>query len=172
MKEANAAFTKRLLTYTNTELFWNELTAKLQRAGFTTGRIKLVKDAYNAHLRKQYNLSVPVLLAQMEHIFTKLLIADGRLKKVGNKIIVIENGRPKLDKKNKPIEAMTLRPKADVAKFQGSSLKKAVDHLLDELVTDRNEILHGRKIVYGKAKLSVQLLLLIQIFAEEVGAKR
>jgi hypothetical protein len=168
VKEANAAFTKRLLRYTNSAKYWQELEKDLKRAGLTKGRIEVIHDAYQAHRKRQYSLSVPVLLAQMEYTFTRLLIADGKLKKVGNKIIVLDSGRPKLDRNGRPIQAMTLRPKADVAQFSGGSLKSAVDHLLNELVTDRNDILHGRKVSYGKAKLSLQLLLLIEVFAGEI----
>lgn len=50
------------------------------------------------------------------------------------------------------------------------ALENAASFLTDSLAPWRNAILHGRNVKYGRAKLSVQTLLMLLILATEVRA--
>ena len=51
-----------------------------------------------------------------------------------------------------------------------AALDEAVSFLTDSLIPWRNGIMHGRNASYGKAKLSVQALLMVLLLAVEVRA--
>ncbi len=49
-------------------------------------------------------------------------------------------------------------------------LKKSVAFLTTYFIPQRHAIIHGRSTSYGKAKLSIQVLLIVFILANEVRA--
>ena len=166
----NAVVTNKLLYVTRSDHFADSLDDLFQNSSILCRRSNIVKQALHAHQNRNYALSIPVLLAQAEGILTDGLVLKSLVirKNDAHYVNVNKNGSPKLKK------LIGLRSKIDKdnVKLQNEkTLKNLVDSYIEKLIPDRNRILHGADVSYAtKAKLSVQLLLLIYMLSADLGA--
>lgn len=161
LRQRNSVITRKLLSVANSESFEQALFTTLNENPQSKARLKIMRDAYEAHKNKKYTLSIPALLAQLEGIFTQLLVRERLLGRKNGKLYNTNSKR-----------VIGLRDKGQLADFKDSAPKSAVEHILDELVTNRNDILHGSSTSYPRAKLSTQLLWMIYIFSNALNEGR
>jgi len=136
-------------------------------------RWPIIVVALEAHRHRNYLLAIPTLLAQVEGCITDILVLRGeavlhrrRLHARG------KDGKVKKGRDGKPVRLIGLDSKLAHSRWNGDEVLEAVSVLIaDQLVGDRNEILHGRNVHYGKAKLSTQCILLLWVLALEVRDK-
>ncbi|NLX25451.1 MAG: hypothetical protein GXY61_05755 [Lentisphaerae bacterium] len=164
-----AAVTNRLLSLTRNEQFADDLQSNFERSSVLRRRWPIVERALMAHIDRNYALSIPTLLAQVEGIFTDALILKQLVVRISGKIYARDStGQPKLNKKGKPIELSGLGQKVDNSDLRDEHLLALLaEFFANGLVSDRNSILHGSNLSYNRAKLSVQLVLNIYILAAE-----
>ena len=167
-KTAKATVTKKLAR----ELASREAVADMESL-FTGSkalhkRWPIVRDALEAHRQQKYNLSVPVLMAQIEGIVGDLLIVRTKVKSRGRDLLLLDkNGHIEMDR-GKPKKIHGLKGLLDRDKFADNDLlEKVSESISDALLTgaNRNGALHGRWTSYGKAQWSVKSILILWIAA-------
>ena len=149
--------TRKLMAVTLSDGFSNEIERLFNIPILRTRRLA-IKQAMTAHRTRQYFLSVPVFLAQMEGVFTELLVHRNLAERVKGRVVGKRDGN-KLD---------GLQKKVNLAKgkFDLGLEKTAVDVVLDRMVDKRNDILHGRNAnQYGTSRMSTEVLLLLYALA-------
>ncbi len=126
-------------------------------------RWRVVEAALEAHQRREYLLSVPAMLPQVEGAIVDAMVLKGlTVKKNGKLYLRNDEGKSK--------QPIMFRNAVDNAQLEEDpALEGTSSFLADSLVQRRNDILHGRDPRYGKAKLSVQSLLVLMILAKAVG---
>ena len=167
----DAAITNRLLGMTRGADFRQRLEALFANSAVLQRRWRIVQEALDAHRKRQYALSVPALLAQVEGIFTDaLILKDMAIRHDGKLCARGPDGSIKLNKNGGPVELHGLGQKVQNARFhEGEMLRDLVDFFADGLVTERNDIMHGTRVGYDKARLSVQLILNVYVLAAELA---
>lgn len=117
-------------------------------------RKKIIDDAFNAHRRQEYNLSIPVLLAQI----------DGICKEItGHYYFIRVKGGKKpqtahyVDKEFIPSTKALLNPLADISTINKSQQEryKGFDGL------NRHQVLHGESLDYGTKENSLKIISLL-----------
>ncbi|MBA2617456.1 MAG: hypothetical protein H0U91_04715 [Rubrobacter sp.] len=84
--------------------------------------------------------------------------------------MVDEYGNFKLNGKRKRLGPVTLGPAIRNAKLnEHENLGAASEFIANTLVRRRNSVLHGHDLTYGKAKFSVQALLMLTVLTEAVS---
>lgn len=165
----NAAVTNRLLALTRREDFKTVLMQNFSESSVVKRRWRIVETALVAHRNRVYALSIPVLLSQIEGMFTDVLIVIGTVKRRKGKLYAKNaDGSLKLGKDGKPVMLRGLGQvitNSDIGDEEG--LQLLADVFTDWLIPERNAILHGRNVSYDKAKLSVQLVLIIYVLSLE-----
>ena len=159
--------------HTRTPAFSEQLCEVFSRTPRLHRRWRIVGPALNAHSRREYALSIPVLLAQLEGIVTDLLILRGQAAFRGKDLLAKEAGRLKRQARDptKPVVLPGLDAKLRHSGYKSmEEVRDGAEFMLNRLIRPRNAILHGSRTSYMSAKLSVQLLLLIWIYAEVVAA--
>ena len=162
-----AVLTNKLLAITRSNDFALDLKNKFQDSLILIHRWNIIENALEAHANRGYLLSIPALLAQLEGILADTLVMKG--------LVYIKNGKvfAKGNEGRRPIELKGMYHLAD--KVKKSELQNDQDlQLFANLLTyslsgERNRILHGRNVDYGKAKLSVSLLIYISGLAAEIS---
>jgi hypothetical protein len=169
LKVRSAVITNKLAYITRSKRFETQLEHLFQQSPVLRRRWKIVARALDRHRERDYLMSVPVLLAQVEGIIGDALILRELILRKGHKLYVKDsNGKLKLNSKGKPIEVRGMHSLIDNSDFQQHPvLQKVAELITAQLVDDRNPILHGRRTSYGTAKLSVQTLLLLLVLADE-----
>ncbi|MCX9077474.1 MAG: hypothetical protein OIN84_05795, partial [Candidatus Methanoperedens sp.] len=165
----NAIITGKLLNTTRQAEFAEILRECFETSAILRRRWKIIKQALVAHKNRNYVLSIPTLLAQVEGIFTDALVLKGIAVRVNGRLCEKDiKGKPKLDKNNNPIPIHDLKQKVLKSNLQNEKILQALGQFFTSyLVDERNAILHGSHLTYGTAKLSVQLLLNIYLMAIE-----
>jgi hypothetical protein len=165
--------TNRLLAYTTSEEYVEELHDVVGGSKTMRKRWRIIESIWEAHSAKQYDLAVPATLAQIEGILVDLMIQKDLVKKENGKLYLaseLETFQQSNDKKRKP-RPVTLHPAVTNAKLdEHPNLAAASEFLANTLVSRRNNILHGHDLTYGKAKFSVQTLLILTVLAGGVSA--
>jgi len=133
----------------NSEEKIDVLIEKFNKNEFFSQRIPIIKSALRAHLRGEYELSIPVLWTQFDGIFIK-----AKKDAVKDKYITIcdECGAKKAISPN----AKTIAK--ELAKEKGF-LKEFLEFVIDEYNKKRSKILHGLEINYMNKDDSVKLIL-------------
>ncbi len=171
-----AAVTNRMLAVIRGEAFQAELRKEIATSAVLRRRGKIVERTLAAYLRRDYVLSTPALLTQLEGIVGDALILKGAVCARGHKLYArLPDGRLQLQQKGKqqgqPVEVRGLGDLVQRSGFrQHEALDLAAELIVTAMVKERNGILHGRHTRYGTAKLSTQLLLLLYVFAREIAA--
>lgn len=165
----NATVTNKLLQMTRQANFAETLRECFEASVVLRRRWKIIEQALIAHKNRNYVLSIPTLLAQVEGIFTDALALKGIAVRIDGRLCEKDiTGKPKLDKHNKPIPIHDLRQKVLKSNLQNEKILQALGQFYTRyLVDERNAILHGSHLTYDTAKLSVQLLLNIYLLAIE-----
>ena len=166
----SATVTNKLVAVTRSEQFVEQFRDGVNESKLLTKRWKIIESAIDAHASKNYDLAVPTLLAQIEGVLVDLMFLKDLVKKEKNKFYLVgENGDFKINKHGKRLAPITLSPAITHAKLtEHSNLSAASEFVADTLVQRRNAVLHGHDLNYGKAKLSVQALLILTILADAV----
>ena len=167
---SDAVVTNKLLSITRKESFYEELIDLFNDYSILKGRKEIIDSAYSAHKNRNYLLSVPVLLTQIEGIINEMLILRGEAKLIEGKFYARnKDGSLKLNKNNNPIMLTGLKWKIDHSKFKNDEVLKGIaNSLSDKLIFERNEILHGQGVNLIKPKLSTQCLLIIFVLSNEL----
>ena len=163
--------TKKLSVATRTDDFGDELRDRFEESVVMSRRWPAVEAAFEAHQRREYLLSIPAMLPQVEGaIVDAMALKDLTVRKNGKLYLRDEDGGLKLNKKDKPLPAITLTSAIQHARLEEhTTLEGTSSFVADSLIQKRNDVLHGRDYRYGKAKLSVQSLLVLTILAEAVS---
>lgn len=163
--------TKKLAAATRTDDFGDELRDRFKESVVMSRRWPAVEAAFEAHQRREYLLSIPAMLPQVEGaIVEAMILKDLTIRKNGKLFLRDENGGLKLNKNNKPLPAITLNSAVQNAQLEEHpTLEGTSSFVADSLIQKRNDVLHGRDYRYGRAKLSVQSLLVLTILAEAVS---
>lgn len=171
-KVRDAALTNKLLAVTRGQKFEDVMKQTFKESSVLKRRLLIIERAFSAHRERNYTMSIPVLLAQLEGVVTDILILKRMVAPKGKKLYIRNSdGKIKLDSKNKPVQIHGLGQIVQHANVKDQEVLNAVVTVLtNQLVGDRNAILHGRRISYGTAKLSTQVLLLISVIANEIAA--
>lgn len=165
----NAVTTNRLLFLTRSDRFISELEQLINGSSILRRRWRVLAPAISAHTNRQYALSIPALLAQVEGMFSDALVLKNIVVRANGHLYAREsNGSPRLDRRGRPIQLHGLGQKAQNSDFQNEDILQGLaEFFVDYLVPERNGILHGNLTNFARAKLSVQLLLNIYLLAVE-----
>lgn len=140
------------LRYTREQSFGSKLLKRVKSSGTLSRRAPILRSAVDAHIRRDYSLSVPVLYAQLEGVLADLLIVEGLARRSGGTARKAQTGGK-------------LRGFQEKAKQYGKGASVArhfiTQGILEALAPERNAVLHGSKTQYRQASRSVRLLLLI-----------
>lgn len=167
----DAVVTRKLAAATRADDFGDELRERFEGSVAMGRRWRAVEAALEAHQRKDYLLSIPAMLPQVEGaIVDAMVLKDLAVKKNGKLYLRGEDGAPKLGKKGKPLPEIMLSSAVRNAQLEEHpTLEGTSSFLADSLIQRRNAILHGRDLRYDKAKLSVQALLVLALLADALG---
>jgi len=143
--------------------FADEIDRLLSNSSILDPRAEAIISALNAHKQRQFCLSVPVFILQLEGVIGDALILK--------KLVRLENG--------KLYKVVASNNKSDIKGLQGlNSLVRQSDLMEDgafaelselivsRLADDRNKILHGRNPQYGTEKNSTTALLALVLFMQ------
>lgn len=163
--------TNKLAAATRANDFGDELRDRFEGSIAMARRWRAVEAAFEAHQRKEYLLSIPAMLPQVEGAITDaMVLKDLAVKRNGKLYLRGEDGQPKLGKKGKPLPEIMLSSAVRNAQLEEHpTLEGTSSFVADSLIQRRNAVLHGRDPRYDKAKLSVQALLVLALLAEAVG---
>lgn len=167
-KVRNAVVTRKLAAFTSSDAFAGPLLKDISASRMLRRRSRVVERALEAHRRREYELSIPPLFAQIEGAVGDAMFLKDLVVKEGNSYYLVgPDGLPKTNKNGKRLPAITLSPAVRDANLdENEDLAGASEFLSGVLVQRRNDVLHGRDVGYGKAKLSVQALLVLAVLAE------
>ncbi len=162
----HATMTNRLLGLANSTEFQSAMRQDFASSQVLQQRWRVIEKALDAHRQRLYTLSIPVLYAQVEGLFTDALILKGTVLHKDGKLYAKENGQMKLNKKGNPIEIHGLKQVIQNSDLGNSPLLQPMaDSLMNSLFADRNDVMHGRKSNYGQARRSLTLVLTASILA-------
>ena len=157
----NAAMTNTLLRVARKEEFAEDLESRFKDTYVLQGRWPIVENAYDAHRSRVYLLAIPALFAQVEGMLVDALVMKEILYVEDNEVF-LRSHDPKNPKGGR------LKGLSNVAdQIKKSDLQEDwnfqifANYVSDTLAPERNHIMHGQNIDYGKAMLSVKLLLYI-----------
>jgi hypothetical protein len=169
-KVRHAAITNRVLALTRSAEFEEELRYGFEHSSLLRSRWEIVQLGLKSHCRREYLLSIPALLAQIEGILADMLVAESAVVRRKGKLYAADtNGKIRRGKKGKEIEIHGLGQLVQNSRLQNDELLKGVaSYIADRLVPERQPILHGRNVKYGSPKRSTQLLLVLWILAVEL----
>lgn len=167
----NMVVTNKLLAATCTDDFGNELRDRFEDSVTMSRHWRVVEAALEAHQRREYLLSIPAMLPQVEGVIVDaMVLKDLAIKKDGKLYLRDEDGGPKLNKKGKPLPEIMFRSAVHNAQLQEHPMLEGTSSFIaDSLLQKRNAVLHGRDPQYGRAKLSIQSLLVLALLAEALG---
>ncbi|HEX5726540.1 MAG TPA: hypothetical protein VFX98_13785 [Longimicrobiaceae bacterium] len=170
----SAAITNRLLGLTRSHDFEEELMETVRGSAILSSRGKIVTAALRAHVRREYVMSIPVLLAQVEGVFTDLLVLKKEAIRRKGKTLPLVSGRPRTKQqkgKTVPSPYAGMKEKIELSPLKNDpATREVAGFLLDAFVSQRNAILHGERVDYGRAKLSVQMLINLYILSQVLNA--
>ncbi|MCD4686196.1 MAG: hypothetical protein K8S97_09690 [Anaerolineae bacterium] len=150
-----AVVTNKLLAVTRSSSFIEDMRVIFTTSPLLRRRWHIVQLAWKAHFRREYALAIPALFAQIEGVFGDLLIIRGRGVRRGGEMFI-------RTKKDRWAKVSGLQNLVEYSKLKREPLFiEAIDFMLNQLIPDRNAILHGGNTKYGRAKLSVQLVFLL-----------
>lgn len=164
----SAVVTNKLVARTSSDQFVDELRCAVEISQMMRKRWRVIERAVEAHASRKYELSVPVFLAQIEGTVGDIMFLKDLVRKEGNKYYLVDEcGNFKVNKKGKRLQAVTLAPALKNARLeQQGDLTSASAFMADVMVQRRNDVLHGRDVYYGRAKFSVQALLILTVLAQ------
>jgi hypothetical protein len=165
-----AVATNRFAAFCRDPEFYEELQTTIEATPVLRRRWPLISAGLGAHASRNYGLAIPVLLAQLEGCITDMLVLRGEAALHRGKLYAkTESGAVKKGRDDKPIRLIGLDAKLKHSRWQTDDVLQSVAGVIaDHLVAERNDIMHGRNISYGKAKLATQVILIVWVLAREV----
>jgi hypothetical protein len=131
----------------------NNLIEDFNKNDLFKPRIHILEKALNAHLSTDYELSIPIILSQIDGIFidkhkalTGLITFTSKCKDCGAIV-----------KTKIPLNANNISKY--LLKKENEYLPFFLDHVVDTFDNLRNDILHGKKLDYADKDLSTKLIL-------------
>ena len=92
-------FTSQLGAETRSQEFEQKLKQVFQQSSVLRRRWHIIEQVINAHRRREYNIAIPVLLAQVEGIVGDALILNGLIISKDHKLYAKgSNGKAQLDR--------------------------------------------------------------------------
>ena len=167
-----AVATNHLRRLTSQETFVDSIQGLMEPSLMLQRRRSIVTRALRAHQDRDYLVSIPLLLTQVEGTFTDMMILKRYALPKGGKLYARDlHGGAKLDKQGKPIRLNGLGQLINHADFTAHpAVQSLCEHLANAVVPTRNGILHGRVTSYARAKLSTELTLLVFMLSTELVA--
>ena len=164
-----AIATNSLLKLTRSDAFRDALLSRIESVAKCRKRLPIIQQALKAHVDRSYFLSIPVLMCQLEGLWEDAMFLRDEVMYVSN-----------VDKKGRKRKNLTTRGGGKYVgtmdrKLKHSSFRRhpalvgSIQLLSSTIVPNRDAIFHGQTVSYGRAKLSVQLLLVIFIVVSEIG---
>ena len=134
------AVTRSMTTLTSSETFETWLAEEIEGSRLLKPRWPVIKQALAAHRRREYVLSTPVLLAQIEGIVGDAMILKNRVAVRNGKLFRLDNdGDIALNKKGHHIELRGLHSLVDLSDFADhEALEEAASFLTDSIAPWRN----------------------------------
>jgi hypothetical protein len=147
-----------LIDVSNNQQYLEDFLKEMERSSIFQPRIRIIKDAMEAHLDCKYSLSVPVLLAQVEGIIWEIAMKNG--VKFKDEIMT---------KKGKKSLLISAKDLLTITKVKDEIFEYAVKEYLKNINVEdfRHGILHGRIIDYDTAENSTKLLLFLRALLED-----
>lgn len=182
-RQQSAHITRRLYSFTARVDFLDSIQKEIRASPRAESRYDIFEAIHRAHTNREFLLSVPVLLAQVEGLTTQFLAEMGlvRWNRLAKKWYEAdpENGKYRLapvysngvaTPKKKRI---SLKGLGDLSKFLPKKtlnppLPNTLPHLRDEMPTFRNQVMHGSMTNYGNSRMSSQLLLIARIISQQL----
>jgi hypothetical protein len=164
----HAVVTNRLAAFTRSDGFVEPLLEDVGASRMLGRRSRIIERALEAHQRREYELSVPPLLAQIEGAIADAMFLKNLVVKQGNQYFLAgPDGNLKVNRNNKRLPAITLSVAVRDANLDENPDLEAASRFLSEvLVQRRNDVLHGRDVKYARARFSVQALLVLAVIVE------
>lgn len=164
-----AVATNTLLKLTRSDDFGRAILSRMASVARCRKRLPIVQQALKAHIDRSYFLSIPALLCQLEGLWEDAMFLRDEVMYVP---YVDKKGRKgknlKTRKGEKYVGTMDLKLKHSSFR-RHPALDGSIELLSSAIVPNRDAIFHGQTVSYGKAKLSVQLLLVIFVIVSEIG---
>ena len=168
----NAAITNSLLSRTRRVEFRLQMEKTFQSTRLLARRYAVVSAALDAHMNRNYALSIPIFLAQVEGVLADLMIIRASVIRKGNKLYVVDPASGQImqlpDRKGRlrDVEVHGLAELVNTSKLKNDeNLKLTASHLTERFAPQRNSILHGSDTNYAKARLSTEALLILSLLA-------
>lgn len=146
LKIRNACVTRMLYSNTKKKLYREMVQNSFTESPKIMKRENAIIQAYNAHCKSEFYLSIPVFLAQIEGMISDYLVHS----KICNRddYIIHKKG---LERK---IIKSEIKNKEDM-------YANIYERVTNYIVDSRNAIMHGNNANYSSAKLSTELLLIL-----------
>lgn len=163
-----AVITNKLRAFTCSDEFVEPLLENVSSSKMLGKRSRIIERSLKAHQRREYELSIPSAMTQIEGVIGDAMFLKELVVREGNKYYLVgPDGAPKRDRNDKRLGPISLSPALRNANLdEHPLLADASDFLSGVLLQRRNDILHGRDVGYGKAKLSVQSLLVLSVLTD------
>lgn len=160
-----AVVTTRLAAFTRSDAFTTPLLEEIAASRMLRRRSRVIERALEAHQRREYELSIPPLFAQIEGALGDAMFLKDLVVKDGNKYYLVgPDGKPEENRNGRRLPPITLDPAVRNANLdEDPDLEGASQFLASVLVPRRNDVLHGRDVAYARAKYSVQALLMLAV---------
>jgi hypothetical protein len=175
LRQQNALLTNILRNYTSTNEFREDLENLLASNNGLKKRKKIILQAYEAHVNKQYTLSILGFLTQVEGVYTDALKKSGDIKlrpNRGKKLVYVDVITEKKEmtglSRKIEVEASLLKNLSTYS----DTVAPIREQLKKSIIDKRNSIMHGSNTSYATASLSVKTLLILLILMIEFDAMK
>lgn len=145
-------------------------------------RRQIFEAAHKAHVNRQYLLSIPTLLAQIEGLTVQLLAEMGFVRWDHRKKKWYESDPQTGRYLTKPVfkkgcntgmrEKILIKGLGDLSKFipkmNDNPLPNTLPHIRDDMPQFRNQVMHGTMTNYGISRRSSMLILMARILSQQL----
>ena len=161
--------TKTMLAAASTDRFREVMEILFHSDPRLRGRWPAVRSALDNHRRRDYHATIPILLREIEGMFTDYLIAINQATILNGKPHMVEaSGAIKLNKNGDPVPFRGLDAKVRhhmSCGFDNDDIEELATKFLDFLAPRRNVISHGNLVDYAQPKLAAQLMWALFVIA-------
>lgn len=167
----SAVITNSLKGFVNSSEFLESVEQAATNSAVVKRRWHILEKGLHHQRRRDYVVSIPVLMPQFEGLLADTLILRSLVERDGTKLYELDpaTGARRPNKKGGPIEVNGLNALITKSNYAGSpELGFLADHVSNRLCGQRNGVLHGANTTYGNAKLSVSLSVLIATMIDAI----
>ena len=152
-KDIRKLLDNEIVTYHNSDMIQKTILPSWNKSFIFKSRMKILSSAVQAHLDSKYELSVPVLLTQLEGIPSEYFnYAHVKIKKY--KDFFVPSDTPSKD------ELIELMFQYVVSVIYDNIIDNSNQKLME---INRHKILHGVSLSYAKEAVSLKLILIIDM---------